>query len=75
MILAFTFVLFPILGLAMKPLDWILKSGPYMGILYMTLVPSTVVVGELTSIAHGNVAGSIVSASASNLLNASRRCW
>ena len=67
MILAFTFVLFPILGLAMKPLDWILAPGLYMGILYMTLVPSTVQSSvNFTSIAHGNVAGSIVSASASS---------
>ncbi|MDO5030229.1 MAG: bile acid:sodium symporter family protein [Corynebacterium sp.] len=68
-ILAFTFVLFPILGLAMKPLDWILSPGLYMGILYMTLAPSTVQSSvNFTSIAKGNVAGAIVSASASNLL-------
>ncbi len=68
-ILAFTFVLFPILGLLMKPLDWILSPGLYLGILYMTLAPSTVQSSvNFTSIAKGNVAGAIVSASASNLL-------
>ena len=68
-ILALTFVLFPIIGLALKPLDWVLAPGLYLGILYMTLVPSTVQSSvNFTSIAHGNVAGSIVSASASNLL-------
>lgn len=68
-ILAFTFVLFPLLGLLLKPLDWILSPGIYLGVLYMTLVPSTVQSSvNFTSIAKGNVAGAIVSASASNLL-------
>ncbi|WP_448851893.1 bile acid:sodium symporter family protein [Corynebacterium sp. 335C] len=68
-ILAFTFVVFPLVGLALKPLDLVLAPGIYLGILYMTLVPSTVQSSvNFTSIAHGNVAGSIVSASASNLL-------
>lgn len=68
-ILVFTFVLFPVLGLVMKPLDWVLSPGLYLGILYMTLVPSTVQSSvNFTSIAKGNVAGAIVSASASNLL-------
>ncbi len=68
-ILAFTFVLFPLVGLALKPLDLVLAQGLYLGVLYMCLVPSTVQSSvNFTSIAHGNVAGSIVSASASNLL-------
>lgn len=68
-ILAFTFVVFPLVGLALKPLDMVLAPGIYLGILYMTLVPSTVQSSvNFTSIAHGNIAGSIVSASASNLL-------
>lgn len=68
-ILLLTFVLFPLVGLALKPLDWVLAPGLYLGILYMTLVPSTVQSSvNFTSIAHGNIAGSIVSASASNLL-------
>ena len=40
----------------------------YLGILYLTLVPSTVQSSvAFTSVAKGNVAGAIVSASASNL--------
>ncbi|AIU31581.1 SBF-like CPA transporter family [Corynebacterium ulcerans] len=68
-ILAFTFVVFPAIGLALKPLDMVISSGISMGILYLTLVPSTVQSSvAFTSIARGNVAGAIVSASASNLI-------
>ncbi|ARU47013.1 bile acid:sodium symporter family protein [Corynebacterium silvaticum] len=68
-ILAFTFVVFPAIGLALKPLDMVISSGISMGILYLTLVPSTVQSSvAFTSIAQGNVAGAIVSASASNLI-------
>lgn len=64
-ILVFTFVLYPIIGLILKPFAGSMGDG----ILYLTLVPSTVQSSvAFTSIAHGNVAGSIVSASASNLL-------
>ncbi|QTH59854.1 bile acid:sodium symporter [Corynebacterium hindlerae] len=68
-ILVFTFVLYPLIGLGLKPLSGFVPDGLYDGILYLTLVPSTVQSSvAFTSIAHGNVAGSIVSASASNLL-------
>ncbi|MBV7294327.1 bile acid:sodium symporter [Corynebacterium sp. TAE3-ERU12] len=68
-ILALTFVVFPLVGLAAKPLDMVLAPGLYLGILYLTLVPSTVQSSvNFTSVAHGNIAGAIVSASASNLL-------
>lgn len=68
-ILALTFVAFPLLGLALRPLDLVLSPGLYLGVLYLTLVPSTVQSSvNFTSIARGNVAGAIVSASASNLL-------
>lgn len=68
-ILAFTFVVFPAIGLALKPLDMVISSGISMGILYLTLVPSTVQSSvAFTSIARGNVAGAIVSASTSNLI-------
>ena len=41
----------------------------YLGILYLTLVPSTVQSSvAFTSVAKGNIAGAIVSASASNLV-------
>lgn len=67
-ILAFTFVVFPLLGWAMQPLTLVISEGLYLGILYLTLVPSTVQSSvAFTSIAKGNVAGSIVAASASNL--------
>jgi sodium/bile acid cotransporter 7 len=69
-ILAFTFVLFPLIGLALRPLSGTLLSPQlYAGLLYLTLVPSTVQSSiAFTSIARGNVPGAIVSASASNLL-------
>ena len=69
-ILAFTFVLFPLIGLALRPLSgtW-LSPQLYSGLLYLCLIPSTVQSSiAFTSIARGNVAGAIVSASASNLL-------
>ncbi len=70
MILAFTFVLFPIVGLLLKPvLTPMIGSDLAAGFLYLTLVPSTVQSSiAFTSIARGNVAGAIVSASASNLI-------
>lgn len=67
-ILAFTFVVFPLIGLALAPTQNLLGHDLYMGILYLTLVPSTVQSSvAFTSIARGNVAGAIVSASVSNL--------
>lgn len=67
-ILAFTFVVFPLVGVALAPLQLVISEGLYLGILYMTLVPSTVQSSvAFTSIAKGNVAGAIVAASASNL--------
>ncbi|GAA1483102.1 bile acid:sodium symporter [Gordonia sinesedis] len=69
-ILAFTFVLFPLIGLALRPLTVpFLGDDLAAGLLYLCLVPSTVQSSiAFTSIARGNVAGAIVSASASNLL-------
>jgi sodium/bile acid cotransporter 7 len=69
-ILSFTFVLFPLIGLALRPLSgtW-LSPQLYSGLLYLCLIPSTVQSSiAFTSIARGNVPGAIVSASASNLL-------
>ena len=69
LILAFTFVVFPLIGIALTPLTMFIPQGIYMGILYLTLVPSTVQSSvAFTSVAKGNVAGAIVSASASNLV-------
>ena len=69
-ILAFTYLVFPLLGLAMHVLvPHVLPEPPYLGMLYVTLVPSTVQSSiNFTSIAKGNVAGAIVSASFSNLI-------
>lgn len=69
-ILAFTFVLFPIIGLVLAPLlTRMIGQDLSAGMLYLTLVPSTVQSSiAFTSIAKGNVPGAIVSASVSNLL-------
>ncbi|MFD4369269.1 bile acid:sodium symporter family protein [Rhodococcus sp. NPDC058521] len=69
-VFAATFVLFPLIGLALRFLaPSIVSDDLYTGILYMCLVPSTVQSSiAFTSIARGNVAGAIVSASFSNLV-------
>ena len=68
-ILAFTFVVYPLIGIALRPLTAAISHDMYLGILFLTLVPSTVQSSvAFTSIAKGNVAGAIVSASASNLV-------
>lgn len=67
-ILAFTYLLFPIVGLALYPLHHLIGMPLYIGVLYLCLVPSTVQSSvAFTSIARGNVAGAIVSASVSNV--------
>jgi len=69
-ILAFTYVAFPLIGLAAVFLTRdVLDPGLASGLLYLSLVPSTVQSSiAFTSIAKGNVAGAVVSASASNIL-------
>ncbi|WP_168583264.1 bile acid:sodium symporter family protein [Gephyromycinifex aptenodytis] len=69
-ILAFTYVLFPLLGLALGLVaPYVMSDALYLGLLFVCLVPSTVQSSiTFTSIARGNVAGAIVSASLSNLL-------
>ena len=69
-ILALTYLLFPLIGWGLQVLSpWLLSPALYAGVLYLTLLPSTVQSSiNFTSIAKGNVAGAIVSASASNLL-------
>ena len=69
-ILATTFVIFPLLGLAAKVLvPWRLTDPLYIGVLYLCLLPSTVQSSiALVSVARGNIPGAIVSASASSLL-------
>ena len=70
LVLAATFVAFPLLGLAARVLvPSVLAPGLYTGVLLLCLVPSTVQSSiAFTSIAHGNVPAAIVSASLSNIL-------
>jgi solute carrier family 10 (sodium/bile acid cotransporter), member 7 len=70
LVLAATFVAFPLLGLAARGLvPSVLTPGLYTGVLFLCLVPSTVQSSiAFTSIAHGNVPAAIVSASLSNIL-------
>jgi len=70
-ILGFTYVLFPLIGLALAFLvpTGVLTPALYTGLLYTTLLPSTVQSSvTFTSIARGNVAGAVISASMSNLI-------
>jgi len=67
-VLASTFILFPLLGLALSHLPGVDPSLA-TGILFLTLLPSTVQSSiAFTAIARGNVAAAICSASFSNLL-------
>ncbi len=70
LVLATTFVVFPLLGLAAKVLvPSLLTSDLYTGLLFLCLVPSTVQSSiAFTSIARGHVSAAIVSASLSNIL-------
>ncbi|MCS3779263.1 bile acid:sodium symporter family protein [Tsukamurella ocularis] len=69
-ILGFTFVVFPIIGVLLRfAPEVLLRPELYAGVLFLTLLPSTVQSSiAFTSIAGGNVPGAIVSASVSNLL-------
>jgi len=69
-VLASTFVMFPLLGLAMKPLvTSVLPPELYVGILFLCTLPSTVQSSiAFTSVARGNVAAAVCSASASNFV-------
>jgi sodium/bile acid cotransporter 7 len=70
LVLAATFVMFPLLGLLIKPLAlWMLTPDLYLGILFLCALPSTVQSSiAFTSMARGNVAAAVCSASASNFL-------
>jgi solute carrier family 10 (sodium/bile acid cotransporter), member 7 len=65
-----TFVLFPIVGLALRPLSGTLLTPPlYLGLMFVCTLPSTVQASvAFTSIAGGNVAAALCSASASSIL-------
>jgi sodium/bile acid cotransporter 7 len=70
LVLACTFVLFPALGLLARLLvPHVLTPELYSGVLFLCCLPSTVQSSiAFTSIARGNVAAAICSASFSNLL-------
>ncbi|MGE8539347.1 MAG: bile acid:sodium symporter family protein [Acinetobacter sp.] len=70
LVFALTFALFPILGLLSKPILLpMLGQELYWGFLFMCFLPSTVQSSiAFTSVAHGNVAGAVCSASFSNLI-------
>ena len=69
-VLASTFVLFPLLGWLLRPvLAPLVTPDLYLGVLFLCALPSTVQSSiAFTSIARGNVAAAICSASASSLL-------
>ncbi|ATG74232.1 bile acid:sodium symporter [Zobellella denitrificans] len=65
-----TFMLFPLLGLALRPVLLPLLGEPlYLGVLFLCLLPGTVQSAiAFTSLAGGNVPAAVCSASASSLL-------
>jgi sodium/bile acid cotransporter 7 len=65
-----TFAMFPIIGVALKPLlSPMVTPELYVGILFLCALPATVQSAiALTSIARGNIPAAICSASASSLL-------
>jgi sodium/bile acid cotransporter 7 len=69
-VLACTFVLFPLFGLAARGLVPVLLTQPlYQGLLFLTLVPSTIQSSiAFTSIAKGNVPAAICAGSFSSLI-------
>ncbi|CAM5392432.1 bile acid:sodium symporter family protein [Streptomyces fumanus] len=69
-VLACTFVVFPLLGLAARGLVPVLLTDPlYQGLLFLTLVPSTVQSSiAFTSVARGNVPAAICAGSFSSLV-------
>lgn len=70
LVLASTFVLFPLLGVLLRPLLLpLVTPALYMGILFLCTLPSTVQSSiAFTSIAGGNVSAAVCAASASSML-------
>ena len=69
-VFASTFLLFPLLGLVLKPLlSPLVTPELYLGVLFLCTLPATVQSAiAFTSIARGNVPAAICSASASSLI-------
>jgi sodium/bile acid cotransporter 7 len=69
LLFSLTFVLFPLLGLALKPvLSPLIGKDLYMGMLYLCALPATVQSAiAFTSLARGNIPAAICSAAASSL--------
>ncbi|WP_248802568.1 bile acid:sodium symporter family protein [Pseudomonas sp. MWU13-2100] len=69
LVFGLTFVLFPLLGVALKPLlSPLIGDKLYMGMLYLCALPATVQSAiAFTSLARGNVPAAICSAAASSL--------
>lgn len=69
LVFSLTFVLFPLLGLALKPLlSPMIGKDLYMGMLYLCALPATVQSAiAFTSLARGNIPAAICSAAASSL--------
>jgi sodium/bile acid cotransporter 7 len=70
MIFGMTFVVFPLIGLALQPLSGTLLAPPlYAGLLFLCTLPSTVQASVVfTSVAGGNVPGALCSASLSSIV-------
>jgi solute carrier family 10 (sodium/bile acid cotransporter), member 7 len=70
MIFTATFIVFPLLGLALRPVSGTLLAPPlYVGLLFLCCLPSTVQASVIfTSIAGGNIAAALCSASLSSII-------
>ena len=70
LVFACTFALFPLLGLALKPLlQPLVTPAIYTGVLFLCVLPATVQSAiAFTSMARGNMPAAVCSASASTLL-------
>jgi len=70
LVFAFTFVMFPLLALLLKPaLEPALGAALYVGVLYLCCLPGTVQSAiAFTSLARGNVPAAVCSASASSII-------
>ncbi len=70
LVFATTFILFPIIGIALRPvLEPLVTPALYVGVLYLCVLPATVQSAiAFTAMGRGNMPAAICSASASTLL-------